>query len=268
MIIVKTPGINSSGNAKGCRNAGNAIITALDYIHSNEKGIPIDRKLLDLEEIHVDNDNLEEQGNLIYRNSLELLEKQEKVIFLGGDHSISFYTGKAFLDHCKKEKKEACLIVFDAHADCEIPGENPTNRQWLRALIESGFTPSDILLVGNRNKGQEEISFLSKNKVKQIGMNEISNNLEEITDIIMEFAHGKELYVSLDIGVVHPVYSPGIYNKEPGGLTSRQAIYIVSRMSMMKNLKIFDLVEVNIEKDKDSDGITTKLAAKLLGEVI
>lgn len=262
MIIVKVPGINGLGKTKDCRNAGNAVLKSLDEIYSNEKGKIVDKNQLDLEEIHVDNENLEEQEKLIYENALELFEKQEKVIFLGGDHSISFSTGKAFLDFCREKEKEAYLIVFDAHADSCIPGKNPTHEEWLNALIESGFNPRNILLVGARNIWKEELEFLSKNKIKRINIDDLNNNLEEITDVIMEFSDGKELYVSFDIDVLDSAFIDSSY-PEPGGLTSRQAIYIVSRISRIKNLKAFDIVEVF-----ENDEKTVKLAGKLLAELL
>jgi arginase family enzyme len=82
----------------------------------------------------------------------------------------------------------------------------------------------------------------------------------------MEFASGKELYVSFDIDIVDPAFAPSTGYREIGGLTSRQAIYIISRLSMIKNLKAFDIVEVNSEEDKT--GLTVKLAAKLLAELL
>ncbi|GAH74748.1 unnamed protein product, partial [marine sediment metagenome] len=102
MFIVKIPGINGLGETKGCEKAGNAMVEALKEIYSNERGAPIDTKLLDLEEIHLDNSNLEMSNNLIYKNSLEVFEEKPKTIFLGGDHSISFSTTRAFLEYCKK----------------------------------------------------------------------------------------------------------------------------------------------------------------------
>ena len=177
MLIVKVPGINGLGKTKGCRNAGNAILASLDDIWSNEQGKIVDRKLLDLEEIHVDNENLEEQDRLIYENALEIIKSQDKVIFLGGDHSISFSIGKAFLEYCKKENKETCLIIFDAHADCMKTMKEPTHEELLRALVEEGFPAKNILLVGARNLWQEEIKFLAENKIKRISINELNNNL-------------------------------------------------------------------------------------------
>ncbi|MBU1136057.1 MAG: arginase family protein [Nanoarchaeota archaeon] len=254
MIIVKVPGLNSMGKTNGCRNAGNAIIAELD------------RKIENLEEIHVDNINLEEQNKLIYKNSKEMFESQDRVIFLGGDHSISFGIGKSFLDYCKENWKEPCLIVFDAHADCCKPGKEPTHEEWLRALVENGFPKHNILLVGIRKIFQEEQEFLNKFKIKRININDLINNLEDMTHTIMEFSQDKELYVSLDIDVVDPVFAPATGYKEVGGLTSRQILCIISKLKLMKNLKALDIVEVDVEKDKKYEKITTKLASKILSE--
>lgn len=269
MQIIKIPGINGLGKTKGCERAGNAILEALKEIYSSEQGKPIDARLLDLEEIHLDNSNLEASNQLIYENSLEALDK-ERVIFLGGDHSISFSIGRAFLDYCKNNNREPCLIVFDSHPDCMKPTDKnfPNHEEWLRGLIEKGFSPENILLVGIRNSWKDEITFIKKNRIRVMDINNILLDIEDTCDIIMEFASGKELYLSLDIDVVDPAFAPGTGYLEPGGLTSRQLLYIIQRMNKMKNLKAVDIVEINPEKDKAFENITVKLGAKILGELI
>jgi len=268
MFIVKVPGINGLGKTKGCEKAGNAILESLKEIYSNELGKPIDARLLDLEEIHLDNGNLELANSLIYENGIEIFETQLKTFFIGGDHSISYSLTKAFLEHCQNERKEPCLIVFDAHPDCmsSIDSKIPNHEEWLRALIESGFPAENILLVGIRNSDPKELEFLSKNRIRSINLNQLLINIEDICDTIMEFSNGKELYLSLDIDVVDPVFAPATGYIEPGGLTSRQFIYLVQRMNKIKNLRAIDLVEINPEKD--STGMTVKLGAKILSEFI
>ncbi|MBU4308685.1 MAG: arginase family protein [Nanoarchaeota archaeon] len=266
MFIVKVPGVNGLGKTKGCEMAGNAILESLKEIYSNESGKLIDTKLLNLEEIHLDNSNLKLTNKLIYENSLETFETKYRTGFLGGDHSISYSTTRAFLDYCKNEKKKPCLIVFDAHPDLMEPMKEPTHEEWLRGLIEYGFPVENILLVGNRNSDRKEIEFLKKSKIHTISMNKLNEDLQDTCDTIMEFANGKELYVSIDIDVVDPVFAPSTGYCEPGGLTSRQMIYLVSRINKMKNLKAVDIVEINSEKDKT--GLTVKLGAKLLSELV
>ena len=195
MFIVKVPGINGLGKTKGCEKAGNCILNVMKDIHSNEQAKLIDVKLLDLEEIHLDNSDLDLTNKLIYKNSLETFETKSRIVFLGGDHSISYSTTRAFLNYCKKENKEPCLIVFDAHADLMEPMKEPTHEEWLRGLIEYGFPIENILLVGVRNMWKTEIEFVKKNKIKTISMNKLNENLQDMCDIIMEFANKKERFV-------------------------------------------------------------------------
>lgn len=266
MFIVKIPGINGLGKTKGCERAGNAIIEALKEIHSNEQGTIIDSSLLDLEEIHLDNSNVELSNKLIYENSLEMFETKPKVVFLGGDHSITYSTGKAFLDYCRKERKKPCLIVFDSHADCMFPMREPTHEEWLRKLIEEGFPKEDVLIVGLRNLWKDEIKFLKENRIKTLSMTSLTEDLQDMCDAIMEFSNGKELYVSIDIDFIDPLFAPATGYPEPGGLNSRQFIYLIQRIKKIKTLRAVDIVEINEKKDKE--GITVRLGAKILSEFL
>ncbi|MCK5149755.1 arginase family protein [Candidatus Pacearchaeota archaeon] len=268
MFIVKVPGINGLGRTKGCEGAGNAILKSLKEIYTNESGKKIEVDKLDLEEIHLDNENLELSNKLIYENSFKTFEEKPKTIFLGGDHSVSYSTTRAFFDYCQNSGREPCLIVFDAHADCMTPMKEPTHEEWLRKLIEDGFPAENILLVGVRNIWEDEKKFLEKNSVRMISINNLLKDLENSCDTIMEFAFGKELYVSIDIDVIDPAFAPATGYPEPGGLTSRQFIYLIQRINKIKNLRAFDIVEINSEKDKQNNNMTIKLGAKILGELI
>ncbi len=268
MFIVKVPGINSENKTKGCEKSGNALLKILKQeIFSNEQGKAVEFAKLDLEEIHLDNGNLKLTNKLIYDNSFETFEQKPKVVFLGGDHSISYSATRAFFDYCDSIGKKPCLIVFDAHADLMPCSEEfPDNRRWLRKLIEDGFPSENVLLVGGRNIDEKELIFMKEKGIKNISMNSLNENLQEACDTIMEFANGKELYVSLDIDVVDPAFAPAVSYKEPGGLDSRQIVYLIQRINKIKNLRAIDIVEIN--ESKDATGLTIKLGAKLLSEII
>ncbi len=271
MFIVKVPGINGLGKTQGCELAGRDILKCLrEEVYSSEEGKEVDFPSLRLEEIHLDNFNLEVTNKLIYKNAFETFGSEPRAIFLGGDHSISYSLTRAFFDYCENSGREPCLIVFDAHPDCMKPVDKnfPTHEEWLRGLIEDGFPAKNILLVGMRNAWKTERDFLKKKGVRIISVNTFLGDLEGTCDGIMEFSSGKELYVSLDIDVVDPAFAPATGYCEPGGLTSRQILYLISRMNKMKNLRAVDIVEINSEKDKKFNGITTKLGAKILGELV
>ncbi|MCK4647787.1 arginase family protein, partial [Candidatus Pacearchaeota archaeon] len=142
----------------------------------------------------------------------------------------------------------------------------PTHEEWLRALIESGFPAENVLLVGVRNVWKEELQFLKEKGIRVINMNQLLADLQDTCDVIMEFANGKELYVSIDIDVIDPAFAPSTGYLESGGLTSRQFIYLVQRINKIKSFKAIDIVEINSEKDKTR--LTVKLGAKILGELL
>jgi agmatinase len=268
-FIVKVPGINGLGKTKGCEKAGNAILDVLREFYSNEQGKEIDISKIDLEEIHLDNSNLELSNELIYKNSFDCFETKPKTIFLGGDHSVSYSLTRGFFDSCQNSGKKPCLIVFDAHPDLMPSMKEPTHEEWLRKLIDDGFPVENILLVGVRNSDKKELEFIKEKKIRVIDMNKIILDIENVCDTIMEFSSGKELYVSVDIDVIDPAFAPATgYNNEIGGLTSRQFLYLISRINKIKNLRAVDIVEINSEKDKEFNGMTVKLGAKILAELI
>ena len=268
MFVVKVPGINGEGSG-GCERSGNAIINELRKISVNESGKVVDVNLLDLEEIHLDNSDLEITSKLIHKNSLEMFETKPRTIFLGGDQSISYSICKAFLDYCKKKDVEPCLIVFDAHADSiQTEKKFPTNCEWLRSIVEAGFPGKNILLVGIRSLKLKEISFLKDKRIIQISMNQLLEDLQGTCDAITEFSNGKELYVSIDIDVIDPAFAPSTEFPESGGLSARDFLYIVGRISRNKNLRGVDITEINEVFDKKNNNSTIRLGAKILGELI
>ena len=263
MQILRIRGINGLGKTNGCEKAPAEVVKALDEIYSSEKGKIVDKKLLELEEIHVNNQNIEETEKLIYKNCLKIFSEQDKALFIGGDHSISYPIVKAF----KETFKNPFLIVFDAHADCMAPEKEPTHEEWLRKLVEEGFPSKNILLVSVRNIWPEEKTFLEDNKIKIITVQQIQEERQLVCDMMMERARGADaLYISIDIDSLDPAFAPATGYLEPGGLSSRELIYFLQRLTILKNFKAADIVEIN--PDKDKTGRTIKLGAKILGELI
>ena len=239
------------------------VIKALRDIGSSEKGKIIDVDSLNLEEIHVNLENIEEANYLIFENSKEIFEKNFKTLFIGGDHSISYPILKAF----NKVEENPLLLVFDAHADCKRGGKNPSNEEWVRKLVEEGFNPHRIILVGVRNLAKEEIEFINRNGITLIKMDILQEDLEGVCDLIMERAReASGFYVSIDVDCLDPAFAPGTGVIEPGGLSSRELIYFIKRLVLLENFKGGDIVEIN--PDKDINEMTVKLGAKLLGEIV
>jgi len=261
MLIIKVPALNGLGKTQGCEKAPEQIIGALKDIYSNESGKEI---TFEQNEIEVNNKNIEETNKNIFNKASEVLDK-DFVIFLGGDHSISYSLFSAFRE--KFRDKNPGLLIFDAHTDCTNNFKPPTHEDWLRVLIEEGFSPENVILVGPRNIFKNKAESDALKGVSIFSCGEIFENIKEACNLIMEAARKFDvLYISIDIDVIDPAFAPGTFYIEPAGLTSRELIYLLQHLRLLKNLKALDLVEINPKKDINN--LTVKLGAKIIAELL
>jgi len=251
-----------SFRTKGSDSARNSS----EFRHAQKSSIS-DKEKLDLEEIHLDNSNLEAANELIYENCLEEFEKQDKIIFLGGDHSVSYSIVRAFKDYLLENNKKPFLIVFDAHPDLMESLKEATHEEWLRKLIDDGFPKENIILISVRNSYEDELNFIKENEIQVVDMKTLNEDIEGVCDMIMEKARAAdELYISVDIDCLDSAYASATGYPEPGGMTTRQLLYMLQRLKLLKNFKAADIVEIN--PDKQGSEMTIKTAAKILAELI
>lgn len=215
---------------------------------------------LPMQHIHVDNDNIQEAEQILYQEANKIFAKQETQIFLGGDHSITYPILKAF----QQKNSNPFLIVFDAHADCDFCAEEPTHEEWLRKIIEDGFPPEKIILIGVRKTWEVEKDFLKKHDIKVF---QTIHDMEAVADHITEKASDHNLYISIDIDALDPAFAPAVNYPEPNGLTSKEFFYIFTRLLKIPTLKAIDITEAIPEKDKAFDNRTLRTIAKTIEEV-
>ena len=259
MNIIKIPVNNGAmEKKKGIENAPDKIIEKTKKYYLKESGI---MPLMNFDEIKVNNSNIEETNKRIEKKVSSLMLP---AILLGGDHSLTYSSFKAFA----KKHKNPGILVFDAHLDCENNFSPPTHEDYLRVLIEEGHVNKDnVLVVGVRNVHINELEYSKKNKLKIYDMKEILIEGErDVADAFMSVVKKFDaLYVSVDIDVLDPAFAPGTGYIEPGGLSTRQLIYFIQRLKNMNNIELWDLVEVN--PDKDISDLTVSAAAKLVVEI-
>lgn len=255
MIVFKIPfGSGSLGKSNGTENAPEKIISKAKEFTSTEEG-----KLFDIidRDIQLDNKNISESLKIIENTIKEL-----PFVCLGGDHTITYSIMK------KIAHKNLGIIIFDAHPDLMQRFSVPTHENYLRHLIEEKIIDTDqIVLIGLRNIDPEEKKFLDKNKINYFTLHEIcQEGVQDICDSVMEFMNKfKQMYISVDIDAVDPAFAPGVAYPEVGGLTSREMLYFLRRLMMMKNFSGGDIIEVIPEKDISE--ITINLAARILAEM-
>jgi agmatinase len=175
------------------------------------------------------------------------------VIGLGGDHSVSYGLMKAFF----KYHKNAALIYFDAHLDCEDDFLPPTHEDIIRAAVnERFFEPENILMVGSRKAYPKETKFVKEKGIRLGKLEDIKNFIDGKNDV----------YISIDIDVFDPKFAPGTGYPEENGLKPGEILPIIKELAKSKKIRGIDLVEVS--PPKDANNMTSKLAAKILVEFL
>ena len=260
MNILKVPFCGGGlGKSKGSELAPLEIEKKVDDMFLNESGSHAE---LSFDEAKVDAANIEETNKNIYQKVLE--KNASDLVVLGGDHSITYSSFKAFAE----KHENPGIVVFDAHPDTENNFKPPTHEDWLRVLIEDGVVkPENVVLVGIRAWHKNEHEFITAKKIKLFMMKEIfSSGCQDVCDSVMSVSRSfGALYLSVDIDVLDPAFAPAVAYPEPAGMTTRQLLYFIQRLKILKNLKMADIVEVI--PSKDSSGLTVAAAAKVLKEI-
>jgi agmatinase len=186
---------------------------------------------------------------------------------VGGDHSLEYPNVAGIADVYGKQN--VGVIHFDAHYDAgqNFLGHLISHGQPIRRLIEEGHVlGKNYIQVGLRGywPGEDGFTWMREQGFRYHTMAEIERDGWDavMERVIEEASDGPErLYISLDIDVLDPAFTPGTGTPEPGGLTTRELFPLVRRLCSEKNLVGFDLVELNPLVDP---GYTTALNANRL----
>ena len=242
MKVVVVPGINGLGITKGVEKSYVNLLETKNF-----------------DKIDLDIQNISKQLDQILEKSKKYFE-EDKVLFFGGDHSISFPLVSNFFNKCRNNAR---LLIFDAHLDLMTPMKEPGHEEWLRALVEAGFNCENILIIGVRrnsiNVDISEINYAKEKGIKIIFVDEFEEKKQEILNFVRE----SPLYVSFDIDVFDSslVTSTGYAEKQ--GLGEKQIFGIIEKIK--PKINFFDLVEINLDKGSEIEKQKTiDIARKLL----
>jgi arginase len=188
----------------------------------------------------------------IKSNVHQLLQQNNKLICLGGDHSISYPIIEA---HAEKYPN-LHVLHFDAHADLyDNFDNNPYSHASPFARIMEQQLVASLTQVGIRTLNTHQQNQAQKFSVQIIAMKNFNldfiNNLEG------------PLYVSVDLDVLDPAFAPGVSHHEPGGLSTRQLLTCIQQIQAP--IIGADIVEYN--PTRDINNMTAMVAYKVFKEL-
>jgi agmatinase len=193
-------------------------------------------------------------------------------VVLGGDHTIALPDATGVARHVGWGR--VSLIHFDAHADT---GDTQFGSLYghgtpMRRLIESGAVRGDrFLQLGLRGywPEPETLEWMADQGMRSYEMTElVDRGLDAcLTEAFAIATDGCDaVFCSVDVDVVDPGSAPGTGTPEPGGLSSRQLLDAVRRVTMELPVAGVDVVEVSPPYDHAE--VTAYLANRVVLEAL
>ena len=265
-------------------------------VHVNGSNLAPDDTLKDkgIESIKVEKDNVQKEfdkenkkknidavNRFNERLYKEIVNINEKVLTIGGDHSIAIGSVLA----SKKKHGNIGIIWIDAHADFHTMDTTISgnihgmpfatvcgqNGNILSSFFDSEYVnPKNAVLVGGRDIEDPEYVNLEKAGVKvfttedirKYGVNKI---MEEAFNIALNNTDGT--HISYDIDVIDPVVAPGVSIKACDGINEEEAYEIADFLINKKDdIKSIDLVEYNPLEDKEK--VTYQITENILDKLL
>lgn len=232
------------------RTMGNMADGSLPHMHV---GVAWGEELVvaDYGDAPIDFLSLERSMEPVRRLVREITETGAIPIVIGGDHSLEYPNVAGVSD--VYGKGAVGVIHFDAHFDATGPmnGHLISHGQPVRRLIEEGHVEGrNYIQVGLRGywPGEDGFEWMRANQLRYHTMAEIERYGWDtvMRRVLAEALDGPEyLYISFDIDVLDPAFTPGTGTPEPGGLMPREVFPLVRSLCAENNVVGFDLVELN-----------------------
>lgn len=193
-----------------------------------------------------------EMSALIENSIYTLIADELMPISLGGDHSITYPIVRAFA----KKYNNLSILHFDAHPDIydSFQGNRYSHASPFARIMEHKLVQR-LVQVGIRTATADQREQVRKFGVESIEMRDLTGNVQ------LEF--DSPVYISFDVDALDPAFAPGVSHREPGGMSTRQAIDLIQRLK--GQVVGADIVEFNPRMDPLH--ITGTVCAKILKEI-
>lgn len=203
----------------------------------------------------------------IYDAIVHYASPSEFFLTIGGDHSIGSSTLTAL--H-KVHKGNLAVIWIDAHGDFNTPLTSPSGNYHGMPLAhaiglfketeyfdwgQQNLPLSSIAMIGVRDLDLEENMLMDSTGLLYYTMDQVRT--KGITEVMKEIMtridpkNNKMIHVSLDVDGLDPHLFPGTGTAVPGGLTFEHYSKIISTVRNTDRFVSMDLVEVNLEIEKE-----------------
>lgn len=181
-----------------------------------------------------------------------LLDRGARPLCLGGDHAVTF----PVLQALGPRHPDLTILHVDAHPDLydQLDGDRYSHACPFARIMEAGLA-TRLVQVGIRTCNGHQAEQAARFGVVQVDMRAWAAGTRPRLD--------GPVYVSVDLDGLDPAFAPGVSHWEPGGLTTRELLTLIQ--ALPGPVVGADVVELN--PDRDPDGFTAMVAAKVVKEL-
>ena len=220
---------------------------------------------------------------------LDVLDKGQFPLVVGGDHSIACGTVAGVSSHYARRGQKIGLLWFDAHGDMNTPKSTPTGNihgMPLASCLGEGLDEltrlgerfpmvdlSNTVAVGVRSLDARERRIVKETGLRIVTMREI--DMRGIHDVMLEafeiVGEGTAgFHLSFDVDGCDPAVAPGVGTPVPGGLDFRECHLFMEMVAETKRLLSLELTEINpiLDVHNKTAAVAVELCMSALGKLV
>ncbi len=237
VVILPVPYSSTTFWKSGTKEGPQALIEASRYLEDYDIETKKDvakTGIFTLEPLEPSKNSPQETTERVEKAVSSLLHDKKFVITIGGEHSITIGTVRAFV----KRIKNLSVLYFDAHLDSrnELEGTKYSHGCVVRRIREQGIP---VVQVGIRSMSEEEEDYIKKEKIKTIFY------APELPVNKIVAALKQNVYISFDLDAFDPSIMPSTGTPEPGGLGWYETLHLIKEISKKRKIVGADVVELD-----------------------
>ena len=257
IIIVPVPYDETSTWMKGADKGPDAIMEASVNLEFYDVETDSEAHLFGIHTIEpiIEKRSPESLVDAVYSKVLFLLNQEKFPVVVGGNHTVSIGSAKAFTEHFGN----LSILQLDAHSDLRNEYEgSPYNHACATARMRE-FAP--VIQVGIRSMSQEEASCADWERIflaheLYLDKTKYQKAIDRLTE---------NVYITIDLDVFDPSLIPSTGTPEPGGPEYFEIMNFLKEVIWKKNVVGFDVVELcPSPANKAPDFIAAKIIYQLL----
>lgn len=257
IVLIPVPFDGTSTWQKGSDKGPEAFLNASDNmeLYDIETRTEVYKQGVYLADAITENSSPEAMVEAVHKSVKAFIKRNKFVTIVGGEHSISIGTIRAF-NECFDN---LTVLQIDAHADLR-KSYLGSKYNHACAVYEASQT-TNLIQVGIRSMDVIETTVMDEEKTyfaHELATNEfwMDSAIDQMTD---------NVFITFDLDALDPSILPSTGTPEPGGLFWYETLEFLKKVFEEKNVVGFDIMELCPNpNDKSSDFLAAKLYYKML----